>query len=129
MGNGLIRRYVITDAAVHDSQVLGALLDAENTGDGLWADSAYRSEASVNVLAWMGFNVHINERAYRNRSLTAVQKAVNRERSKTRAKVEHVFGHWVTAMGGKLLRTIGLDRATVNLGLKNLTFNFTRFVY
>ncbi len=129
VGNGLIRRYVITDAAVHDGQVLGALLDAENTGDGVWADSAYRSEASVNVLGLMGFDVHINERAYRNRPLTAAQKAANRERSQTRAKVEHIFGHWVTAMGGKFLRTIGLARAQVNLGLKNLTFNFTRFVY
>ncbi len=120
---------MITDAAVHDSQVLGALLDAENTGDGLWADSAYRAEASVTVLTLMGFDVHINERAYRNRPLTAVQKAANRQRSQTRATVEHIFGYWVTAMGGKLLRTIGLARAKVNLGLKNLTFNFTRLVF
>jgi hypothetical protein len=32
-------------------------------------------------------------------------------------------------MGGKLLRSIGLDRAEVNLGLKNLTYNFMRLIF
>ena len=37
VGYGFIRRYVVTDAAVHDSRVLGELLDAENTDDEIWA--------------------------------------------------------------------------------------------
>ncbi|MEL7503103.1 MAG: transposase, partial [Cyanobacteria bacterium J06554_6] len=57
------------------------------------------------------------------------QKAANRERSKTRAKVEHVFGAMVNEMGGKAIRTIGLARATALLGLKNLTYNLKRFVF
>ena len=126
---GLIRRYGVTDAAVHDSQVLGALLDAENADDRLWADSAYLSEAIHEVLRWMKFEPHINERAYRNRPLSDEQKAANRERSKTRAKVEHVFGCWVMDMGGKGLRTLGLARAKANLGLKNLIYNLKRFVF
>ena len=32
-------------------------------------------------------------------------------------------------LGGKLLRSIGLGRAEVNLGLKNLTYNFMRFIF
>jgi len=124
-----IRRYSVTDASVHDSQVLGELLDADNTGDGVWADSAYLSTLIVEVLTLMGFEPQINERAYRNRPLSDEQKSANRERSKTRAKVEHVFGDWVTDMGGKLVRTIGLARAKVNLGLKNLTYNLKRFVW
>ena len=125
----MIRRYGVTDAAVHDSQVLGALLDAENTDDRLWADSAYLSEAINEVLRWMQFEPHINERAYRNRPLTDEQKAANRERSKTRANVEHVFGCWVMDMGGKGLRTIGLARAKANLGLKNRVYHWKRFVF
>ncbi|MCH9056053.1 transposase [Synechococcus sp. PCC 6716] len=127
--HGLIRRYTVTDVAVHDSQVLGELLDADNTGDGLWADSAYLSTLIVEVLSLMGFEPHINERAYRNRPLSDEQKSANRERSQTRAKVEQIFGDWVTDMGGKLVRTIGLARAKVNLGLKNLTYNLKRFVW
>jgi IS5 family transposase len=115
VGFKFIRRYTVTDASVHDSQVLGELLDADNPGDGLWADSAYLSVLIVEVLALMGFEAHINERAYRNRPLSEEQKTANRERSKIRARVEHVFGDFVTSMGGKVLRSIGLARAQTQL--------------
>jgi IS5 family transposase len=128
-GFGFIRRYAVTDAAVHDSQVLGELLDIDNPDERIWADSAYRSEAHLEVLRWMGFEPQFNERAYRNVPLSDEQKAANRERSKTRAKVEHVFGSWVITGGGKLLRTIGMARAKTNLGLQNLVYNFKRLVF
>ena len=35
----LMRRYHVTDASVHDSQVLEAVLDADNTASNVWADS------------------------------------------------------------------------------------------
>lgn len=114
---------------MHDSKVLGHLLDADNLDDELWADSAYLSIAIVTVLEMMSFESHINERAYRNRPLTQQQIADNRERSKTRAKVEHVFGSMVNEMGGKVVRTIGLARAKTMLGLKNLTYNLKHYVF
>ena len=128
-GFGFIRRYVVTDASVHDSQVLSELLDIDNPDERIWADSAYRSEARLDVLEWMGFEPLFNERAYRNSPLSDEQKATNRERSKTRAKVEHVFGRGVSSSGGKLLRTIGIARAKTNLGLQNLVYNFKRLVF
>lgn len=72
---------------------------------------------------------HHDERAYRNRPLTDVQKAENRERSRIRAKVEHVFDRWIMTIGGKLVRTIGIDPVTVQLGLKHLTYNFKRWLF
>ena len=39
----LVRRYQVTDAAVHDSQAVEGILDPNNTASGVWADSAYRS--------------------------------------------------------------------------------------
>ena len=74
MEYGFIRRYEVTDAAVHDSQVLGAVLDNENEGDEIWADSAYRSELIESVLVILQFLSHIHERAYRNRPLSEEQK-------------------------------------------------------
>jgi IS5 family transposase len=127
--HGFIRNYSVTDAAVHDSQQLTQILDADNQGDEVWGDSAYRSIAIEGLLAILSYISHIHERAYRNRPLSEEQKAENRERSKTRAKVEHVFGAWVMQMGGKLLRSIGSERAKVNLGLKNLTYNFIHLVF
>ena len=126
---GFIRRYEVTDAAVHDSQVLGAVLDDENEGEEIWADSAYRSKLIESVLAMLKFLSHIHERAYRNRPLTEKQKEANRERSKVRAKVEHVFGSWVNSMGGKLMRSIGQQSVKATIGLKNLVYNFKRYVF
>jgi len=39
----LIRRYHVSDAGVHDSQAVDALLTRGGTGSGVWADAAYRS--------------------------------------------------------------------------------------
>jgi transposase, IS5 family len=39
----LIRRYHVTDASVHDSQVIDDILTNNNTAKDVWADSAYRS--------------------------------------------------------------------------------------
>ncbi|MES1026236.1 IS5 family transposase [Gloeocapsa sp. BRSZ] len=126
---GLIRRYCVTDASVHDSQELGNLLDDDNEADTLWADSAYRSEVTEAVLKLMGFDSQIHERPYRNRPLSDEQKQSNRTKSKTRAKVEHVFGSWTMQMGGKLVRSIGIVRAKAQLWLKNLTYNLIRFTF
>jgi transposase, IS5 family len=125
----LIRRYVVTDASVWDGAVLGQLLDGENAADTIWGDSAYRAATIEAVLELMGFDSEINERAYRNRPLTEAQTAQNKQRSSIRARVEHVFGAWIMSMGGKLLRTVGLANAKVQLGLKNLTYNLVRFTW
>jgi hypothetical protein len=45
-----------------------------------------------------------------------------------RARVEHVFGHQHTSMGGKLVRTIGKTRASMKIGMQNLAYNMRRFV-
>lgn len=127
--HGLIRKYSVTDAAVHDSQVLGELLDEDNDSDTIWADSAYRAEAIEATLALMGFDSQIHERGYRNHPLSEEQKESNHLKSTVRAKVEHVFGSWVMHMGGKLVRSIGLVRAKAQLGLKNLTYNLMRYTF
>lgn len=125
----LIRRYVVTDASAHDSQVLGQLLDEDNDSDLIWGDSAYRSQSTEDTLELIGFDSQIHERGYRNHPLSEEQKQANRTKSKIRARVEHVFGSWVVQMGGKLVRSIGLVRAKAQLGLKNLTYNLIRYTF
>ena len=56
------------------------------------------------------------------------QKMRNRERSKIRCRVKHVFGRITTTMQGKLTRCIGLAALTLWWSLRNLTFNLIRFV-
>ena len=124
----LIRQYVVTDAAVHDSQMLEDVLLPAEAGRDIWADSAYRSAEIETELKAKRLRSKIHYKGYRNKALTTQQQTWNRARSRIRARVEHVFGHQVTAMGGKLIRTIGLLRARAKIGLKNLTYNLQRFL-
>ena len=59
--------------------------------------------------------------------LSEEQKHTNRMKSKVRARVEHVFGAQA-AMGGHLVRTIGLQRAKVKIGMMNLVYNMMRLM-
>jgi IS5 family transposase len=125
----IIRRYKVTDAGVHDSQELDSILDPNNGNQAIWADSAYRSEEQEARLKEKGCPSNIHERAYRNKPLTPEQEAANTERSRIRARVEHVFGHIETAMNGCYVRTIGKARAEAKIGLENLAYNISRFTF
>ena len=119
----LIREYTVTNAAVHDSQVFGELLDDTNTSRDVWADSAYRSAENRAELAERGFREHLQRKGCRNHTLTTGEKKGNRTRARTRCRVEHVFGVQAMKAGTLLLRTIGLARAEVKIGLRNLAYN------
>ena len=95
-------------------------------GSTVWADSAYRSEVQEQALQRSGHDSQIHARAYRNQALTETQKLSNTEKSRVRARVEHVFGAMENDMGGIFVRSIGLARAQVNVGLMNLTYNLKR---
>ena len=126
----LIATYSATDASVHDSQVIDSLLRPANGeaagGAALYADSAYRSEATEQVLVERGHDSQINERAWRNSPLSERQEASNTEKSRVRARVEHVFGTMENSMGGIFLRSIGKARTAVGIGLMNLVYNLLR---
>jgi IS5 family transposase len=124
-GHKLIRSYTVTDASVHDSQTLDALLDTESPTRPVYADSAYRSEEQEARLQEQEIQSEIHERAYRNKPLTDAQKVDNRRKSKTRVRVEHVFAAQ-TQMGGHFIRCIGLARGKLHIGLMNLVYNLKR---
>jgi IS5 family transposase len=124
----LIREYGVSDASVHDSQVFGGLLNKGNTSSEVYADSAYRSAETEWTLKARGFRSRIHKRGRRNRPLSKAETAANTMRSKVRARVEHVFGAQENAPGGRLVRTIGIVRAKVKIGLQNLVYNIRRLV-
>ena len=127
-GTSLVRRYQVTDAAVHDSQVVEDILDPDNTASDVWADSAYRSAEIEAKLKEKGLNSRIHRKGHRDKPLSEREKRGNKARSKVRARVEHVFGAQSNDMGGTLVRSIGLVRARARIGLKNLAYNMRRLV-
>jgi transposase, IS5 family len=124
----LIRRYGVSDAAVHDSQKLDGLLNNGNTSQDVFADSAYRSAEIEATLKARGFKSRIHVRAARSHPLSKTEEEANRKKSRVRARVEHVFGAQQTSPGSRIVRTIGIVRARAKIGLQNLVYNIRRLV-
>jgi len=122
-----IDKITTTDASVHDSQALDTLLDEKDEGQALWADSAYTGEDQEKTIKQYKVNNKVHEKGYRNKPLTEAQKAANREKSKVRARVEHVFGFMEHNMNKLYVRTIGIKRASSFATLVSLTYNLFRY--
>ena len=124
----IIKSYTVSSAEVHDSQETEALLDDGDEGQPMYGDSAYRSEEIEEVLKKRNMKSRIHEKGYRNHPLTKTQKKRNRTKSKTRARIEHVFGFMENTMKITRLRAIGKQRIEGIIGLINLTYNICRYV-
>lgn len=123
-----IRANAVTNAATHDSQVIDRLLPTAPTGGrAVYGDSAYCSAAIGEMLEERGYVDRIHRKATRDHPLAARSVMANRSKSKVRARVEHVFGRQAQAIGGAIVRTIGLARAEIKDGLRNLVYNLDRF--
>ncbi len=122
-----IDKYKVTDASVHDSQALDDLLEEEDKGQDIYADSAYTGEDQEKTINKYGMNNKVHEKGYRNKPLTDEQKANNKEKSRTRARIEHVFGFMEQSMNGLVVKSVGITRATGIIGLINLTYNLFRY--
>ena len=82
----------LTDAAVHDSQVLDDILNPDNTASGVWADSAYRSAEIEAKLDEKGLKSRIHRKGSRNKPLS--------EREVRATRPAHRFGPgWSTSSG------------------------------
>ena len=122
-----INTYTVTDASVHDSQVLDDLLTEKDKEQDLYADSAYTGEDQDKTIAKYEMKNKVHEKGYRNKPLSEEQKASNTKKSKIRARVEHVFGFMEQSMNGLVLKSVGILRATGIIGLINLTYNLFRY--
>ena len=124
----LIRKYKITDASVHDSNVFEELLDSSNSSKDLWADSAYRSQEKEAFLKEEGYRSKVQRKGYKNKPLTQREQQGNRTRSKVRSRVEHIFGAQ-NNLRKKAIRSIGLVRANTEIGMMNLVYNMRRLCF
>lgn len=116
----IITKYAVTSANVHDSQEFTDFLD--DTDEIVYADSAYVGQSVPEQV-----RAEICEKGYRNHPLTIEQKQKNREKSKIRCRIEHVFGYMTGSMRGITFRGIGKTRADFNIGLTSLVYNMCRY--
>ena len=99
-----------------------------NTASTVWADTVYRSKANEQHLADSGLRSQIHRKKPAGRPMARNVARANNARSKVRAGVEHVFARQKGPMG-LVVRTIGLARATVKIGLANIAYNMRRAVW
>jgi IS5 family transposase len=125
---GFLRRYSITHAAAHDGGQLGTVLDPDNTASDVWADTAYRSAANLALLDRRGLKPQFQRKKPRGKKMPAHIARGNATRARVRSRVEHVFAAQKCRLG-LLVRTVGMVRARVKIGLANLAYNFTRLAW
>ena len=122
----IITKYRVTSASVHDSKELKNLIDVKKDkrlyGDGAFAGKEFQKFIPKHI------KIRLHEKGYKNKSLTKTQKRNNTAKSRIRARVEHVFAA-MQHFGGKTIRTIGIGRAELQIGILNLTYNLTRYAY
>ena len=125
---GFLRRYAVTHAAAYDGGQLGAVLDRANTASEVWADTAYRSAVNLALLDRRGLRPQFQRKKPRGRPMPAHIARGNATRARVRSRVEHVFAAQKCRLG-LLVRTVGMVRARVKIGLANLAYNFTRLAW
>lgn len=122
----IITKYEVTPASTHDSQVIKELIDEDDKV--IHADSAYKSEETEQYFKEKNVKSKIIKRAYRNKPLTNAEHKENYKHSKTRVRVEHIFGTLTSQMNNALnLTSIGIDRIKSIIGVLNLTYNLVRY--
>jgi IS5 family transposase len=122
----LIVKYEVTDASVHDSQILDNLLDKKDKEEDFYGDSAYRGQKQQEIISQKEMIDKTCKKGYKNNPLTHQDNAINKEKSRVRSRVEHVFGFMEGSMNGMNLYAIGIKRVQGIVGLMNLTYNMFR---
>jgi len=105
---GLTHSIVVTDAAVHDSQVMDELLHGEERA--VYGDKAYASAARHEAYASQGIAWRVSRKAHRGKALTARDRQWNRRHNRVRAKGEHAFQVVKHLWGYKKVRYKGLAK-------------------
>ena len=123
----LIKKAVTTSAEQHDSIPTKLLIDNDDRGQELYADSAYIGKKVKSVMRKYQMKDRVIKRSVRGKKLSKKQETVNRKNSKTRVRVEHVFGYCELNLHGMFSRVVGLARNAARNTLTNLVYNVCRY--
>jgi transposase, IS5 family len=104
----MIHSVVVTAANVADCAVLPELLHGEETK--VWGDQAYRGQTeAIQAVAPIAQDMTHKQYRFKNR-VDEVERAKNRNKSRVRSKVEHVFAVLKLQFGFKKVRYRGLKK-------------------
>lgn len=105
---GRVHSVVVTDASVHDSQMMDELLHGEEQvvyGDKAYADAERRSRYEEQGVTW-----RVNRKGSVRRRLNAADRSFNRKNNRTRARGEHAFRIVKDLWGYSKVRYRGIEK-------------------
>jgi hypothetical protein len=113
----------VTDATAHDDAHLGGVLAPADTASPVWAHTAYRSAANIEMLEKRGLKTQFQR-------LKPGGKPMPRHGARGKGKRAHPVPRRAEFAAQKcrsalMIRAIGKARATAKLALSNLPYKFT----
>jgi transposase, IS5 family len=127
----IIRKRTFTAANVHDSKELENVISGDEQS--IWADKAYPNKEAKRKARANGIYYGILDKAKRGKKLSSKQQKRNRQKSRVRASVEHVFGYFkkklkVTEVGAKtkLRNALRFDMWCIIYNINRVSFLLKR---
>ncbi|WP_156470358.1 transposase, partial [Komagataeibacter xylinus] len=99
-----------------------------NTASSVWADTAYRSKANEDFMDKEGFVSKVHRKKPHLKPMPRHIQKSNAGKSVIRSRVEHVFADQKSKTG-LFIRTVGISRATMRIGLANIVYNMRRLLF
>ena len=128
--SGLAHSAVVTAANVHDKHPLPDLLHGKERR--VYGDSAYASQKELIASKASQAKDFTNQRTRKGGLIDEVARGKNRNKSRIRARVEHVFAVVKRLWGFAKVRYRGLDknanRAFTTLALANIYLSRSRLI-
>ena len=122
--DGFVHRQIVTPGNVHDSACRDILLLGDEAA--LYADAAYSSAETRAKLARLGIEDQVQRKGYRNKPLSAADKARNQEIAVIRSGGERPFATYKTRYGLKRTRLMGLAKNMTLYGLAAMALNIAK---
>jgi len=104
------------------------LLDRSNTSSSVWTNPPYRSVANETFMDKNGFVSKVRYKKPPHREMPAPTRRTNAGKSVIRSRVKHVFADQKSRMG-LFIRTVGIKRAEMKIGMANLAYNIRHFIF
>jgi IS5 family transposase len=122
--DGFIHRQTVTPGNAHDSTERDTLLLGDEAA--LYADAAYSSKATRDMLERFGIDDQVQRKGYRNHPLSEADRARNDEIAVIRAGGERPFATYKSRYGLARTRLLGLARNLSFYGLAAIAHNIQK---
>ena len=127
VGSKLIRKRQFTSAQPHDSQLIDEVICGDEKS--IFADSAYSSKERKKRYRKEGIYCGILDKGTRRKSLSKSQKKRNKNKSRVRSAVEHVFAYIKERQNYKKARAKTLERNRFVFDMNCIIYNIMRGSY